>query len=198
MKKQNIFIDFDGTICFDYFWRSAPQEVNKIITKFLFQDNTTLIENWMRGNLSSENIVTLIAENTGLDYDLIYDILVKDCQNMYISPKLLQALSDCGKNNTTILITDNMDCFNRFTKPALRLEKYFSYVFNSYDFGILKDDTTSGGLFKKVCDIYKFDITKSVLVDNSEENCTIFTKLGVRAVLVKSQEETLSILQTIY
>ena len=24
MKKQNIFIDFDGTICFDYFWRSAP------------------------------------------------------------------------------------------------------------------------------------------------------------------------------
>ena len=74
MNKQNIFIDFDGTICFDYFWRSASQEVNKIITKFLFQDNTTLIENWMRGNLSSENIVTLIAENTGLDYDLIYDI----------------------------------------------------------------------------------------------------------------------------
>lgn len=198
MNKQNIFIDFDGTICFDYFWRSAPQEVNKIITKFLFQDNTTLIENWMRGNLSSENIVTLIAENTGLNYDLIYNILVKDCQNMYISPELLQAISDLGKNNTTILITDNMDCFNRFTKPALQLEKYFSYVFNSYDFGILKDDTTSGGLFKKVCDIYKFDITKSVLVDNSEENCTIFTKLGGRAVLVKNSDDTLSILQTIY
>lgn len=198
MNKQNIFIDFDGTICFDYFWRSAPQEVNKIITKFLFQDNTTLIENWMRGNLSSKNIVTLIAENTGLDYDLIYDILVKDCQNMYISPELLQAISDLGKNNTTILITDNMDCFNHFTKPALRLEKYFSYVFNSYDFGILKDDTTSGGLFKKVCDIYKFDITKSVLVDNSEENCTIFTKLGGRAFLVKNSDDTLSILQTIY
>lgn len=198
MKKQNIFIDFDGTICFDYFWRSAPQEVNKIITKFLFQDNVQLIENWMRGKLLSEDIATLIAKNTGLNYDLIYNILVKDCQNMYISPELLQAISDLGKNNTTILITDNMDCFNRFTKPALQLEKYFSFIFNSCDFGILKDDTTSGGLFKKVCDIYKFDITKSVLVDNSEENCTIFTKLGGRAFLVKNSDDTLSILQTIY
>lgn len=198
MNKQNIFIDFDGTVCFDYFWRSAPQEVNKIITKFLFQDNVQLIENWMRGKLLSEDIATLIAKNTGLDYDLIYDILVKDCQNMYISPELLQAISDLGKNNTTILITDNMDCFNRFTKPALQLEKYFSFIFNSCDFGILKDDTTSGGLFKKVCDIYKFDITKSVLVDNSEENCTIFTKLGGRAFLVKNSDDTLSILQTIY
>lgn len=198
MKKQNIFIDFDGTVCFDYFWRSAPQEVNKIITKFLFQDNVQLIENWMRGKLLSEDIATLIAKNTGLNYDLIYNILVKDCQNMYISPELLQAISDLGKNNTTILITDNMDCFNRFTKPALQLEKYFSFIFNSCDFGILKDDTTSGGLFKKVCDIYKFDITKSVLVDNSEENCTIFTKLGGRAFLVKNSDDTLSILQTIY
>ena len=44
----------------------------------------------------------------------------------------------------------------------------------------------------------EFDITKSVLVDNSEENCTIFTKLGGRAFLVKNSDDTLSILQTIY
>ena len=44
MKKQNIFIDFDGTICFDYFWRSAPKEINATIVKFLFQDNVHLIE----------------------------------------------------------------------------------------------------------------------------------------------------------
>lgn len=197
MNKQNIFIDFDGTICFDYFWRSVPQEINKAITKFLFQDNVQLIENWMRGKLLSEDIAALIAENTGLAYALIYDSLIKDCQNMHISPELLQAISDLGKNNTTILITDNMDCFNRFTKPALQLEKYFSFIFNSCDFGILKDDTTSGGLFKKVCDIYKFDIKKSVLLDNSEKNCAIFSKLGGTAFLVKSHKETLSILQTL-
>ena len=158
MNKQNIFIDFDGTICFDYFWRSAPQKINKTITKFLFWDHVQLIENWMRGKLLSEDITALIAKNTGVNYDLIYNILVKDCQNMYIPPKLLQAISDLGKNNTTILITDNMDCFNRFTKPALQLEKYFSFIFNSCDFGVLKDDIPSGGLFKKVCDIHKFDI----------------------------------------
>lgn len=90
-----------------------------------------------------------------------------------------------------------MDCFNRFTKPALQLEKYFSFIFNSCDFGVLKNDTSSGGLFKKVCDMHKFDIKKSVLLDNSEENCAIFTKLGGRAFLVKSQEETLPLLQTL-
>ena len=113
---------------------------------------------------------------------------------MYISPEILQAISDLSKNNTAILITDNMDCFNRFTKPALQLEKYFSFIFNSCDFGVLKDDTTFGGLFKKVCDMHKFDITKSVLVDNSEENCAIFTKLGGRALLVKNSDDTLYIL----
>lgn len=195
MKKQNIFVDFDGTICFDYFWRTAPKDVNAAIVKFLFQDNVHLIENWMRGNSSSEEVVTIISQNTGLDYTLIWDIFVKDCQNMYVNPEILQAVSNCNKNNNTILITDNMDCFNRFTKPQLHLEKYFSYIFNSSDFGILKDDALAKGLFKKIIDMYDFDIEKSVLLDNSDKNCKIFSKLGGTSFLVKNADDMLSILK---
>ena len=43
MKKQNVFVDFDGTICFDYFWRSTPEEIKTTIGKFLFQNNTYLL-----------------------------------------------------------------------------------------------------------------------------------------------------------
>lgn len=195
MKKQNIFIDFDGTICFDYFWRSAPKDINATIVKFLFQDNVYLIEDWMRGKSSSEVIVTKISQNTGLDYTLIWEIFVKDCQNMYVNPKILQAVSKCNKNNNTILITDNMDCFNRFTRPQLQFEKYFSYIFNSSDFGVLKDDTPIKGLFKKIIDLHNFDIKKSVLLDNSDKNCKIFAELGGTSFLIKSAEDTLSILE---
>lgn len=195
MKKQNIFIDFDGTICFDYFWRSAPKDINSTIVKFLFQDNVYLIEKWMRGKYSSEKIVNIISQNTGLDYTLIWDIFVKDCQSMHINPEIMQAISNCNRNNNTILITDNMDCFNRFTNPQLHFEKYFSYIFNSSDFGILKDDTPAQGLFQTVIDLYDFDIKKSVLLDNSDKNCKIFSELGGTSFLIKNMKDTLSILK---
>ena len=191
MKKQNIFIDFDGTICFDYFWRSAPEEINKTIVKFLFQDNVHLIENWMRGKISSEEVIKIISQNTGINYTLIWDIFVKDCKNMYVRPDILQAISKCNVNNNTILITDNMDCFNRLTNPQIQFEKYFSYIFNSYDYGVLKDDALNECLFKKIIDLYGFDIKKSVLLDNSEKNCKIFSELGGTSFLVKNADDTL-------
>lgn len=193
MKKQNIFVDFDGTICFDYFWQSAPEEIKGTIGKFLFQDNTFLLEDWMRGQKSSEDINKIISERCDLDYNMIWEFFVKDCENMYIPEDILTALSSCKKNNTLILITDNMDCFNRFTKKQLKLSEYFHYIFNSYDYGILKDDPLQKGLFRKIVDMYKFDIQKSVLLDNSQKNCDLFSQLGGSSFLVKDKRDVVSI-----
>lgn len=195
MKKQNIFIDFDGTICFDYFWRSAPEEIKKIIGKFLFQDNTYLLEDWMRGQKSSEDINQIISDNCNLDYNMIWSYFIKDCENMHIPEDILDALSACKKNNTLILITDNMDCFNRFTINKLKLLNYFHYIFNSYDYGVLKDDPLPKGLFKKVIDLNGFDIKKSVLLDNSQKNCDLFNQLGGSSFLIKDKQDVVSILK---
>lgn len=195
MKKQNIFVDFDGTICFDYFWRSTPEEIKGVIGKFLFQDNTYLLEDWMRGQKSSEDINKVIADKCGLDYNMIWNYFVKDCKNMYIAEDILTALSACKKSNTLILITDNMDCFNRFTKNQLKLLDYFHYIFNSCDYGTLKDDPLQKGLFKKIIDIYKFDIQKSVLLDNSQKNCDLFGQLGGSSFLVKDKKDVVPILK---
>lgn len=195
MKKQNIFIDFDGTICFDYFWRSAPEGIKKIIGKFLFQDNTYLLEDWMRGQKSSEDINQIISDNCNLDYNRIWSYFIKDCENMYIPEDILDALSACKKNNTLILITDNMDCFNRFTINKLKLLNYFHYIFNSYDYGVLKDDPLPKGLFKKVIDLNGFDIQKSVLLDNSQKNCDLFNQLGGSSFLIKDKQDVVSILK---
>ena len=195
MKKQNIFIDFDGTICFDYFWRSAPEEIKKTIGKFLFQDNTYLLEDWMRGQKSSEDINQIISDNCNLDYNMIWSYFIKDCENMYIPEDILDALSACKKNNTLILITDNMDCFNRFTINKLKLLNYFHYIFNSYDYGVLKDDPLPKGLFKKVIDLNGYKKKKSVLLDNSQKNCDLFNQLGGSSFLIKDKQDVVSILK---
>lgn len=195
MKKQNIFIDFDGTICFDYFWRSSPEEIKEKIGKFLFQDNTYLLEDWMRGKKSSEDINNIVSTNCNLDYNMLWDYFVKDCENMYVPQDILNAISSSRKNNTLVLITDNMDSFNRFTKDKLRLTEYFDYIFNSFDYGLLKDDPAQEGLFKKVIDIHNFDIHKSVLLDNSQKNCDLFRELGGESFLVKDKQDVISILK---
>ena len=194
MQKQNIFVDFDGTICFDYFWRSAPKEIKKVIDKFLFQDNTYLLEDWMRGKKSSEDINQIISDKCNLNCSTIWDYFVTDCENMFISEDILRALSACKKNNVLILITDNMDCFNRFTKNKLKLSDYFHYVFNSCDYGCLKDDPPQRGLFKKIIDLQGFNIQKSVLLDNSQKNFDIFNHLGGSSFLIKDKHDIVSVL----
>ena len=195
MKKQNIFIDFDGTICFDYFWRSSPEKIKGTIVEFLFQNNTYLLEDWMRGQKSSEDINKIISTECNLDYNMIWKYFVKDCENMYVAEDVLSAISSCRKNNTLILITDNMDSFNRFTRDKLKLTEYFDYIFNSCDYGLLKDDPIQKGLFKKVIDIHNFDIKKSVLLDNSKKNCDLFSELGGESFLVKDKQDVISILK---
>ncbi len=195
MQKQNIFVDFDGTICFDYFWRSTPKEIKNAIGKFLFQDNTYLLEDWMRGQKSSEDINQIISDKCNLDYNMIWNYFVKDCKNMIISEDILCALSACKKNNILILITDNMDCFNRFTKNKLNLSEYFHYIFNSCDYGFLKDDPPQRGLFKKIIDLQGFDVQKSVLLDNSQKNCDLFNQLGGTSFLIKDKQDVISILK---
>ena len=192
---KNIFIDFDGTICFDYFWRSCPEEIKAAIGKFLFQDNTYLLEDWMRGKKSSEDINKIVSTNCNLDYNMVWDYFVKDCENMYIPEDILKVISSSRKNNTLILITDNMDSFNRFTKDKLKLTEYFDYIFNSFDYGLLKDDPIDKGLFKKVIDEHNFDINKSILIDNSQKNCDLFGELGGESFLVKDKQDVISILK---
>ena len=43
MNKPILFIDFDGTICYDKYWRSLPERYNNKIQKLLFQKDQSLI-----------------------------------------------------------------------------------------------------------------------------------------------------------
>lgn len=196
--KPALFIDFDGTLCHDRFWRGTESETYRKIQAFLFssQSNTKLVTEWMLGEHTSEEINKLVAEALGLDQQTIWETFVSDCESMRIEKNTLEKISSLREKYTTILATDNMDCFSRFTVPALNLEKYFDAIVNSHYEKASKNDD-GGKLFLDVLERHNVPISESVLIDNSKPTCDIFEKLGGTSLFVTTEKPLTFWLQTL-
>ncbi len=193
VDKPTLFIDFDGTICFDYFWHSAENHIKGFIQKFLFQDNKDLIRDWMRGGKTSESMNRIIAAASGFDYDELWSCFVSDCKAMHVESSTLKLIDNVRTKFNTILITDNMDCFDRFISPALNLNKYFDTIANSYNYKALKGDD-DGLLFELVANEQGIDLSKAIFIDNSKKACDIFNRFGGQSHLVKTPQDIESVL----
>lgn len=181
---KTLFIDFDGTLCHDRFWQSLPAEdLYKVQTK-LFQENFLMVIDWMLGKYSSEEVNRFIATETSLSYNKLWSAFLHDCSNMHIESGVLDLVSDLRSEYYTVLITDNMDSFDRFTVPALNLTKYFDTIVNSYNEGAIKRDH-HGLLFTKYIN---GDISQSILLENNLDNCELFRKLGGISLYVSAQK----------
>ncbi len=188
VNKPTLFIDFDGTICFDRFWRSAEKPVKAFIKQFLFKDNQPLLGDWMRAVHTSEDINKTIAEASGFDYNDLWEGFVDDCKNMHVEPSTLKLIDSARSKFNTILMTDNMDCFDRFTAPALSLHKYFDKIANSYNYKASKGDD-GGLLFRLVAEEQGIDLSEAIFIDNSKGTCELFETFGKKSHLVKHPED---------
>lgn len=72
---KTLFIDFDGTICHDRFWRSLPKNENQQIQDFLFSGKNSAVVDWMKGVYTSEEINQMVAKETGLLYEHLWEVL---------------------------------------------------------------------------------------------------------------------------
>ena len=129
--KPILFIDFDGTLCHDKFWKSIDPSSFAQIQNFLFSGDKSVVRDWMKGDYSSEDINRLIANELNIPFEKIWKDFIYDCENMTISRDILKRIKKLRRNFETILITDNMDCFTRFTAPAKNLHLFFDRIVNS-------------------------------------------------------------------
>lgn len=182
-SKPILFIDFDGTLCHDRFWRSLPSEQYEKVQNYLFGEDKTHVQEWMRGNRTAEEINELLAAHLNISFEELWEVFVQDAASMNVSQLSLDIINRLQDKYTTILITINMDSFSRFTVPALRLEKYFDVISNSYYEGLFKSDN-SGEIFKNYINMYKAPVTKSLLIDDSQSACDTFSSLGSTSYLV--------------
>lgn len=171
---NTLFVDFHGTICHDNFWRSMAKEDVRRLQEALFESDASLVNKWMRGEYTSEEINKLAAERTGLDFDHLWQTFVRDCKTMRISKELLNLIVSLRDTYWIVLITDNMDCFDRFTVPELGLDTIFDDIANSYQHGRLKTEL-DGATFTQYL---SGPIEHAVLLDDSKISCQFFEMLG--------------------
>jgi SAM-dependent methyltransferase len=81
-----------------------------------------------------------------------------------------------------------MDCFNRFTTPALQLEKYFDDIVNSYNEKQLKDDN-HGEQILKIMTQERSIAKDCILIDDSKKTCKVFESLGGQAYLITKEND---------
>ncbi len=180
---KTLFIDLDGTLCHDRFWRSLDPDLMDKVQQHLFQSGKATVIDWMNGVHTSEDINRKLAEDLNISYDHLWSIFVKDCQQMKVENVVLEKLKALKKQYKLVLITDNMDCFDRFTVPALKLNEYFDLIVNSFNERTSKNEN-DGQLFQEVMERVGSTPSESILMDNSEKSCKVFTDLGGKSLLV--------------
>lgn len=185
--KPTLFIDFDGTLCHERFWRSLDSELQEKVQTNLFGSKKEVVRDWMLGKYTSEEINQILAEELDSDYDKLWSTFVNDCEKMAVSREVLDRIQNLRNQYFTVLITDNMDSLDRFTIPALGLNQYFDLVVNSHTEKALKNDE-NGKSFRKVAERYKSPLSNSILIDNSISSCKVFEDLGGRPCLVTSEK----------
>jgi len=185
--KPILFCDFDGVLSHDKYWRSLLPEKYQEVQEFLFGNDKSIVNAWMRGRHTAEEVNQLVSEHIGIPFESLWGLFVQDCQTIRVSQEVLKRLSDLRDRYTVILITGNMDSFNRFTRSALRLDDYFDLISNSFDEGMTKTDE-GGVLFLKYANKYEISLENCLIFDDSQNVCKTFSDLGGKSCLVTREK----------
>ena len=194
--KPTVFVDFHGTICHDRYWRSLANEHQQALQAFLFESNSQLVGEWMRGLHTAEAINQIVAAELDLPYEALWTAFVTDCRSMHVPPTVFARLRLLRPLANIVLMTGNMDSFTRFTAPALGLDGYFDAISNSFDEGRLKTDD-GGSLFSQYASRFGTPIEQCVVVDDADDVCAVFTNLGGKALQVTVERTAEAIFDTL-
>ena len=199
MTKKVVFIDWNKTLSYSLFWEHLQDKKHPnhrhlpAIEKWLFVDNRNIINSWMRGEFSAEDIASKMSQGTGVDSGMILDELQRSCEEMRYSIDDLEDIVRRVRANgiEVVIATDNMDTFSRFTVPAMRLDTVFDGILNSYDTGYLKDDNhpeDSIPFFDEYLARHGWNYADAILLDDSPDKSGKYKRLGFERVLIDSPE----------
>lgn len=190
--KPYLFVDFYKTISFGHLWHQILQPLCKQIQDLIFGEGLQngIVDDWHRGLLTSEEVNEHISNTLGTDYQSLWEMFVYSSETIGVEMPALELIKKLRGKYTTVLMTDNLDSLSRFTAPAYTFEIVFEKIINSSTVGIRKSDL-DGEIFKLVT----HDFSKSVLIDDREDICTLFKKLGGTAYRVTSEDTAVTHLQ---
>ncbi len=206
--KKVIFIDWNKTLSFDLFWGHLSREEHPnhkhldAIEKWLFVDNRTIIKPWMKGEITVDDIVESMNKDTGISKKMIIDELKHSCENMTFCFAGIEDLINKIRERGILVIiaTDNMDTFDKFTVPALKLDLLFDDILNSYTLGHLKDESDPSDsilFFDDFLKSHNLRYEDSLLLDDSPDSSGKYEKLGFERKLIDSPQALERILKSL-
>lgn len=178
MKKYKvIFIDWDKTLSISKFWghlNHSNQPLAEKLQTSLFVNLKPLINPWMRGEFTSEEIMRRVSSDSKIGFNKALLEFTKSCKSMKLVSDEIYALTSRLRSSgiKVVIATDNMDSFTRWTIPSLRLEDKFDAILNSFDLRALKKDTDNKGnslFFKTFLEKHRILKGESLLVDDGDE-----------------------------
>jgi len=201
--KNILFVDFNGVISQNNFWHTLANPEHELhqfherIETFLFRENTQILKDWMLGNYTSEQIHNILEEKIGVPFEKLYPIFVEETSYIDISNNILDEVKQLRSQYITILITDNMDSFDRFTvKFNSVLTDSFDEIHNSYNMKQFKA-SLGGKYFKETIARIGAVTPNCLLIDDSLNNCALFEKIGGQPFLSKGEQQALESLAKI-
>jgi FMN phosphatase YigB (HAD superfamily) len=204
MKPKVLFIDWDGTLSNSKFWENCinPDIDQRSILEFksfLFEESKEVVVSWMRGDISTADVMSLGADRFGLNKSILCKELENSCRTMkFISPDIPKQIKKIQQKGIKVVIaTDNMDTFNNWTVPSLSLEEIFDDIVDSPSRRALKADFNDGHspFFEPYLRELNIKAKDCVLVDNSLNN-SVLKSIGMGFVHVNEESTLHSVLET--
>ncbi|KKQ85201.1 MAG: hypothetical protein UT08_C0009G0035 [Candidatus Woesebacteria bacterium GW2011_GWB1_38_8] len=190
-KPQAVLIDWNGTLSPTNFWshlekseKKSQRGFFKLWTDSLFINHKDKIVPWMRGEFTSEDIISLVSKDTNTGFNTILREFVIGCKLMeYSSPNIPKLVKDLRDKKVIVTIaTNNMDCLTRWTVPFMKLDSLFDEILNSYYLKALKHDLDVKGkalFFKDFFCKYAIEPSNCIFIDDGEDKMNVISNLGI-------------------
>lgn len=184
IKPPRIVVwDWHGVLGLHGFWHKAANNDREVaaLADYIFSSKAT-VSSWMRGEITIANLID--ESGLKLTQQVLASHLLKDWgETDSINTQLVSAIKGIYPEARHIVVTDNMDVFSEYVKSNKYITKNFERIFNSSDYGLLKDD--SPGLFEHVMtELSLKSLEGCLLLDDSTTNVQRFRELGGEAVLI--------------
>lgn len=202
-NQKAVFIDWNGTLSPTNFW-SHLEKSEKLIERNMFKSwaDTMFIKHkdrivpWMKGSYTSEELISLVAQETDTKFEDVFREFVAGCERMeYSSPNIPDLITILRNKSVIVSVaTNNMDSFTRWTVPSMKLDTLFDEILNSFYIKAMKHDLDKDGnplffdsFFKK----YNIDPANCIFIDDGEDKMGVIGSLGMDYRRINTSTNTL-------
>lgn len=177
-RYKVLFIDWHNTLSTSIFWGHLQDNAHPhrdlfpLLQPLPSEVNKGMFTSWMRGRVTSEEAIHLIAQLLHLDYDLIFQEFILSCQQVqFVSEEIISLISSLrARGIKAIIATNNTDSFSRWTVPSMRLNEIFDGIINSFNMKALKwdvDEKERSLFFADFLSTNEIRFGESILIDDN-------------------------------